>query len=305
MKRPLAVAAATVLALPLAACATDSGSTDAVAVTAELYPFAWFAEQVGGDAVEVTTLVPPGADVHGFEVSPKQVAELSAADLVIYTDGTSAAVDDAIASATPSRVVDAATIVDLIPAPTAYTEDADAEHATEDDHSSADPHTWLALDQMPLVVDAIATNLGEMAPDRADEFAANAEQLKATLADLDQQYRTGLASCERDTIVVTHPAFGYLAEAYGLGQFGISGFDEDTEPSPARIAEVGTIAEETGATTIFLANTSNPKVAEVLAADLDLRTSVLFTLAAPIDEQDYVAMAEANLTALQDGLGCS
>ncbi len=321
MKLPLAVAAATILALPLAACAPDSGaagtgstgSTGAISVTAEIYPFAWFAEQVGGNAVKVTTLVPPGSDVHGFEVSPKQVAELSDADLVIYTDGTAAAVDKAVESAKPGRVIDAATLVKRIPAPTRHAEDghAEDEHAedehAEDEHAhgSLDPHTWLALDQMPAVVDAIAADLGAIAPDRAKEFTTNAATLKATLADLDKQYRAGLASCAHDTIVVTHPAFGYLAHAYGLGQLGISGFDEDTEPSPARIAEVGAIAKKTGATTIFLANSSNPKVADVLAADLDLKTGVLFTLAAPVKQQDYVAMAKANLTALKDGLGCS
>lgn len=127
MKRTLIVAATAALALPLAACATDASAATGTTVVAEIYPFAWLAEQVGGDAVEVTTLVPPGADVHGFEVSPKQVAELSDADLVVYTDGTAAAVDDAIATAAPARTVDAATIVELLPAPTRPTEDEHTE----------------------------------------------------------------------------------------------------------------------------------------------------------------------------------
>ncbi|MCV2393911.1 zinc ABC transporter substrate-binding protein [Actinotalea sp. M2MS4P-6] len=302
MKRSfLAVPAAAALALPLTACATDSGSGSGVTVVAELYPYAWIAEQVGGDLVNVTTLVPAGTDAHTFEVSPKQVTEIGGADLVVLTGAVATAVDDAVSQAAPAHIVDAATIVDVLPASEDEHDDGDA----EEEHAAYDPHTWLAVDQLPAVVDAVAEALAAIDPDHADEFTTNAGALDSRLADLDAAYRTGLASCERDTVVVTHPAFGYLTSAYGLQQVGISGFDEDTEPSPARIQEVADIASQTGATTIFMANTSSPKVADVLASDLDLDTQVLSTITGAADGEDYISLAQDNLTALQQGLGCS
>ncbi|HMO10159.1 MAG TPA: zinc ABC transporter substrate-binding protein, partial [Actinotalea sp.] len=184
-------------------------------------------------------------------------------------------------------------------------EDHSAEGDVHDhDHGDYDPHTWLSIDQLPVLVTAVADALAEIEPASAQEFAANAEALNARLADLDEAYRTGLASCERDTVVITHPAFGYVTHAYGLQQVGISGFDEDTEPSPERVAQVATIAQESGATTIFLADTSSPKVAEVLAAELNLETAVLSSILGG-DGGDYVEQAEANLAALTEGLGCS
>lgn len=298
----LAAPVALALALPLAACGSDSAgtsSTDAVSVVAEAYPFAWIAEQVGGDYVDVATLVPANADLHTYEVSPKQITDLAAAALVVTTSGASPAADDAIEQAATGTVVDAAALIDLLPA-------SPDEHAEEEDeHGTTDPHTWLAIDQLPLVVSAVADALSAIDPDRAAEYTANAGDLEARLATLDGAYRTGLATCERDTVVVTHPAFGYVTNAYGLNQVGVSGFDEDTEPSPARLAEIGQIAQETGATTIFMANTSDPQVADALSTELGIATAVLNTLATATDGEDYIALAEANLAALEAGLGCS
>ncbi|MFV0430028.1 MAG: metal ABC transporter solute-binding protein, Zn/Mn family [Arachnia sp.] len=337
-------------ALALVGCSTPSDTTatsgpdDAVVIRTEVYAFTWIAQQVGGERVSVEQIIPTGADVHHYELSPKEVAELSETDLVVTSDGVATAVDDAVTEAQPANVIDATDYVDVLAADEhAHDEHADDEHADDEhaddehaddehaddehaddehaddehaddehaddehghDHGSFDPHTWLAIDQMPEVVTAVADTLSEIDPEGAETYAANAEAVNAELTSLDEQYRTGLATCERDTIVVTHPAFGYIANAYGFTQVGISGFDEDTEPSPARLAEVKDIAADTEATTIFLANTSNPKVADVLASELGLDTAVLDTVTGEVDGKDYLSSAEENLDALKAGLGCS
>ena len=279
-----------------------------------------FADRIkalGGDYVDVATLVPANADLHTYEVSPKQVTDLAGAALVVTTSGASPAADAAIEQAATGTVVDAAEIIDLLPAYASEDEHAEDEDAEDADHEDAededadhedgttDPHTWLAIDQLPAVVSAVADALSAIDPDHAAEYTANAGDLDSRLAALDEAYRTGLATCERDTVVVTHPAFGYVTSPYGLTQVGVSGFDEDTEPSPARLAEISEIAQETGATTIFMANTSDPQVADALSTDLGIETAVLNTLATATDGEDYIALAEANLAALEAGLGCS
>lgn len=297
------------LALAVTGCSSPDEAADgsnAVDVMTEVYAFTWIAEEIGGDRVSVTQLIPTGADVHQYEVSPRQVDDMSDADLVVLTSGAAPAVDDAVVETAPAHVVDATDHIQLLAAVTDQDEHPAGEHSEEDehDHGNFDPHTWLAIDQLPSVVDAVAESLTEIDPDGAESYASNAEALGADLADLDEAYANGLESCERDTIVVTHPAFGYIATAYGFHQMGISSFDEDTEPSPARLTEVSDIAAETGATTIFMANTSNPKVADVLATDLGLETAVLSTITDAGDGDDYLSLAEDNLATLQGGLGC-
>lgn len=291
------------LAATLAGCSADSqADTDSrLDVRAEVYAFTWVAEQVGGDRVAVTQMIPTGADVHHYEISPRELTELGVADLVVTSNGVATAVDEAIEEAAPAHLVDATEHIDLL-----WLTPLEEGHSEDDghDHGDFDSHTWLAIEQMPAVVAAIADALTEIDPAGAEEYAANAQAVTHTLTALADDYRTGLATCERESVIVTHPAFGYITDAYDLEQVGISGFDEDTEPSPARLAEIGDVAEESDSTTIFMADTSNPKVADVLASELGLDTAVLYTLTGALDGKDYVSLAEDNLTALRTALGC-
>ena len=301
MRRLLWAGPAAAVTLALTACSGAPAATSGIDVIAEIYPLAWIAEQVGGDRVDVTTLVPPGTEVHTYEVSPQQVDLIGRADLAVVSSAVSAAIDDAVTTNPPATVVDASTLVTLRPA----VADDHAEEAGGHAEAAFDPHVWLDIPELPKVVDAVAAALTRIDPDGADTYAANAKALDARLATLDQDYRTGLASCEQDTVIVTHPAFGYLAGAYGLTQVGISGFDEDTEPSPARLAEVSKVAQEHGATTVFFPDTSSSKVADVLASDLGLQVGELSTITGAADGEDYLSVSESNLEALRAGLGCS
>ncbi|WP_309135140.1 metal ABC transporter substrate-binding protein [Cellulomonas sp.] len=312
------------LAVPvLLVAGCSSGGTDGAAgddgvqVLASFYPLQFVAEQVGGDRVEVSSMTPPSAEPHDLELSPAQVAEVSSADLVVYQSGFQAAVDEAVDQSQPAHVVDATAAAGLgeggahadeAPADE-HGEDGHAEEEHGDDghqHSSGDPHFWLDPTLMPAVADAVADALAEVDPEGADTYRANAAALDERFAALDEAYATGLAACERDVIVTSHEAFGYLAERYGLEQVGISGVDPEAEPSPARLREVGEVVRSNGVTTIFFETLVSPKVAETLAADLGIETAVLDPLEGLADEdEDYVTVAEQNLDALRVALSCS
>jgi zinc transport system substrate-binding protein len=307
---PAAVSAGlTVLAL--AACSSGSGGSggsgdgDGLAVLASFYPLQYVAEQVGGDLVDVQSLTPPGAEPHDLELSPAQVDEVGRADLVVYLSDFQAAVDDAVAANPPAHVVDAAQDTELH----AAEHDQDGEEHAEDDgheHGTLDPHFWLDPTRLPAVADDVAAQLSEVDPDNADTYAANAEAFAQEMADLDQRYVDGLATCESRTIVTTHEAFSYLAERYDLEQVGISGVDPEGEPSPARLAEVGQVVRDEGVGTIFFETLASPKVAETLADELGVETAVLDPLEGLTDDtQDYVSVADANLETLRTALVCS
>ena len=309
---PLAVSAGVVLALT--ACSSPgsggsgggSGDGDGIAVLASFYPLQYVAEQVGGDLVSVDTLTPPGAEPHDLELSPAQVDEVGRADLVVYLSEFQAAVDDAVDANPPAHVVDAAQDTTLHAAE--HSEDGEEEHAEDDghEHGTLDPHFWLDPSRLPAVADDVAAQLGEIDPDHADEFQANAEAFAQRMTDLDAEYEAGLASCESRTIVTTHEAFSYLAERYDLEQVGISGVDPEGEPSPARLAEVGKVVQEEGVSTIFFETLASPKVAETLADELGVDTAVLDPLEGLTDDtQDYVSVAQANLETLRTALSCS
>jgi zinc transport system substrate-binding protein len=128
------------LALLLSGCAGPETSAK-VQVVAGLYPLAFVAEQVGGDRIEVTNLTPPAGHAHELELTARQVARVTEADLVLYIAGLQPALDEAVALAPDSvRAVDALALVPNPPAP------QDEAHEEDDGHGHAeegDPHLWL------------------------------------------------------------------------------------------------------------------------------------------------------------------
>ncbi len=313
-RHPAVLAALVAPVLALSACASTSGADGTVRALASFYPLQMVLEQVGGDRVDVDSLTPPGAEPHDVELSPAQVAALDAADLVVYQSGFQPSVDDAVAQTSPEHVVDAADRADL---ETSTHEDEHAddehaddehadEHADEHDHDGLDPHFWLDPTRLAALAGPVADALSTIDPDGEATYRANADALVDRLTDLDQEYATALATCERRVLVTSHEAFGYLADRYGLEQVGISGIDPETEPSPARLREVGDLVRDEGVTTIFFETLASPKVAQTLAADLGVETAVLDPIEGVTDDShDYFSIAEANLDALRVALSCS
>ncbi|MFD1846001.1 metal ABC transporter substrate-binding protein [Arthrobacter flavus] len=291
-----------VLALTLSACgptAGVSGDGDApLDALASFYPLQFVVQAIAGDAVDVGSVTPPGAEPHNLELSPAMVSDLAEASVVVYASGFQPAVDEAVIQVSPDHVIDVAGSANL----------QTADGSSLDDGSgtgSADPHFWLDPQRLAAVAEQVQTTLSEIDPDNAATYGANADQLTQELSALDEEYRTGLAACARDTIVVSHEAYGYLVTNYGLEQMGIAGIDPEAEPAPARVAKIQRVIEGEDVTTIFTESLVNPKVAETIAADLGIQTAVLDPLETLADpSSDYLTVMRSNLTALQEALGC-
>lgn len=309
-------------ALSLTACASGPGeaaSSDTSAgaplkVMASFYPLQYVAEQVGGDNVEVESLTPPGTEPHDLELSPAAVASLENAATVVYLAGFQPAVDEAIEQASPARALDVSEEATL---PAGHSEDdhgtdthteaAEAGHS-EEAHAEEgqDLHFWLDPERLAHTAHAVADELADADPANAATYEANAEALSGKLTALDEDFSQGLATCKTRTIVVSHEAYGYLAAKYNLVQAGISGLAPETEPSPARLAEIGQVVKDQGVGTIFTETLVNPKVAETLAADLNVNTAVLDPLEGLADNSsDYEKVMRSNLEALRTALDCA
>ena len=312
---PLLVAGGCGGATPAGSGADPGGEGDRLTVVTAFYPFQFVAERVAGDRATVTSLTSPGAEPHDLELTPRQVASVSTADLVVYERTFQAAVDEAVDQSGNEHVLDTATAVPLRPLATAEHEHEE-EHAgedghaedghTEEEHGGLDPHVWLDPTQLSTITAAVADRLASLDPEHASQYRANAGALETELADLDSDFREGLASCRRTEFVTTHAAFGYLAQRYGLEQVGITGLSPDAEPSPARIAEVQQEAEEHGITTVFYETLVSPDIARAIAGDLGLATDVLDPVEGITDAsrgRDYVAVMRANLAALEKANG--
>lgn len=319
MKSHAVATLATVLslsALSLSGCAAfsdDSGagetvsSADEIRVAAAFYPLAYVAERIGGGDADVANLTTAGGEPHDLELSPQQTAEVARANLVVYLHGFQPSVDDAVETAAEGATFDVSEAVALRPAAEHGHEEEGEEHAEEEhDHGDSDPHFW----QDPLLMadfgDALAEQLAEISPDRAEDFRANAADLRADLEDLDAAYAEGLSGCARHAVVVAHDAFGYLSR-YGLEFEPIAGLSPDAEPTPADLAHLHEVIEEEGVTTVFYESLVSPAIAEQLADDTGADVGVLDPIEGLSDktiDEDYLSLMEQNLGALEEANGC-
>ena len=314
MTRPL-LAIGVAVAAVLAGCGSeDAGSSGsgALPVAASFYPLQWATQQIGGDLVDVTSLTPPGAEPHDLELTPKQVAGLSDAALVVYASGFQPAVDDAVAQTASGTGFDVAPFADLTIAATgeAGDEHAEEDHADEedaDDHGAMDPHFWLDPVRFEQVVRAIGDRLAEVDPDHAADYAAGTDSLVDDLASLDEEFSTGLADCSQTHLVTSHTAFAYLADRYDLEQVGISGVNPDIEPDAATLKRISELVEEQGITTIYTETLASPALAETVARETGATTAVLDPVGGLTDASagsDYLEIMRSNLSTLQEGQQC-
>jgi zinc transport system substrate-binding protein len=292
-----------ILSSTLAACAsacarnqTSSGGRPVVVTS--FYPLEFAARQVGGARFDVLDLTPPGVEPHDLELSPDQVDELLSADVVLYLgEGFQPAVEDAVRSRGGDQVT-----VDLLRAfGSTLRPGAEGE--------PVDPHVWLDPVLMERIVSQTRAALSRAEPSRRAEFARNAARLQTRLSALDRAYRAGLTGCQRDVIVTSHAAFGYLGSRYGLRQEPISGISPEAEPDPKRLAEIEDLVRRDHITTIFTEELVSPRVAETIARETGVRTEVLSPLESltPAEQQagdDYLSVMRANLAKLRAALGC-
>ena len=310
--------AAALSTLALTACSTsDSGAPDGdgLRVVASFYPMEFLAERIGGEHVDVTGLTAPGVEPHDLELSPRQTAELTDADLVVYLAGFQPAVDDAIEQSGAAHVVEVSSFTELVEHGDHEDheghedpEDADGHegHDHGHDHGGLDPHVWLDPVKYAEIAQGVGDALAEADPGHAAAYERNTERLVEELHALDEEFAEGLADTATDTFITTHAAFGYLAERYGLHEEAIAGLDPESEPSGARMRELHRIAEEDGVTTVFFETLASDETARTLADDLGLRTGVLDPVEGISGESpgdDYFAVMRANLQALREALG--
>ena len=314
MKKKLSILAAiTSLGLILSGCSSTESNNEAagIKVVAAMYPLEFVATSIGGNLVSVENFTPPGVEPHDLELTPSQIVTLDDADLLLYIAGFQPALEEAAQQSAPANSLDLLSLagLNLLTA----TEDghdhgAEEDHADEEAHSDeemvSDPHVWLDPERLIVVAKAVAAKFSEVDPDNSSIFATNLAKFVAELEVLDQKFLTGLASCERDLIVTSHAAFGYLADAYGLTQEPIAGLSPDSEPTPKRLNEISKEAKADGTTTIFFETLASPKIAQTLADDLNIEAAVLDPLEGIGEGQTYFSIMESNLIALQKALNC-
>src|SRR3954470_16920546 len=196
----VAVAAALALSGCAGARAADRPTDGRLSVVASFYPLEYAAQRVGGDRVDVSDLTKAGAEPHDLELSPRQVASVVDADLVVHLRGFQPSVDSAVDLDAPEHALDVAPAARL-------DRQLTDEQANGRLGTGVDPHFWLDPTRLADVGDALARRFASVAPTHAADYEQRAAGLGRDLEALDAQFRSGLAHCATRYLVTGHQAF--------------------------------------------------------------------------------------------------
>jgi zinc/manganese transport system substrate-binding protein len=303
---------------------------DHLKVVASFSILADWAKQVGGDHVDVASIVPADGDAHTFDPNPSTVASIADAD-VIFTIGPSfdGWMDDVIASSgTDATVVAMMEALDVHEPRHAGHDDhadddhdddhADDEHAegsTVDDghdHGDDDPHIWGDAMLAAAAADVIGATLAEADPGNADAYAANTDAYVAELEELDGWIHEQVGSIPQENrkIVTSHDTLRYYAAAYGFEIIGTalgSLSTESGDPSAGDIAALVGQIEEAGVPAIFAENVMNPNLMQAIADEAGVELAPpLYSdaLSGPDgDAATYIDLMRANTSIIVTALG--
>lgn len=334
-------AACLVLMLVLAGCgqgtvpSTEPEAPKKLSVYTSLYPYQFFAEQIGGGRVEVHNLVPPGAEPHEFEPTPKDVVKLDEADVFVYNGaGFERWIDQVLKAIDTSDmvIVKATEHVNLLSSPGedghsgkphgaagerpnvdgagAHGNKAKAEpgHTDERGNGPYDPHVWLDPVRAKDIARAIRDAFVRVDPEGKATYDENYRKLAEELDRLHAEYEAAVKQAPRKEIIVSHSAFGYLADRYGLKQIAISGLSPSDEPSQKELQEILALAKAHHAKYILFETLVSNKVAEVVREEIGAEALTLNPLEGLSKEdvakgKDYFTVMRENLAVLKKALG--
>jgi len=279
----------------------QAGKADVVVTTFALYDIA---RHLLEQDAEVAMLIPFGRDVHTFEPTPQDMIRVEKCRLFLYSGAGLEPWAEPFESFGNAK--DMSRYVRLHEGGHAHHDETAEMH--DDDHHGADPHYWLDIDNMIALVKASEQLFTSAFPalDAGKLRERGAAYIKR-LETLDTLYRKRLSGCGLDTIVVSHNAFGYLAERYGFHVEAVTGLSPDTMPNAKTMAQLTDTVREHGIKTLFYESFVSDKLVASLAAETGVRVDVLQPLANITADEigaDYFRLMNANLLKLHDALEC-
>ena len=253
-----------------------------------------FVRNVGGERVNVTTLVGPNGDVHVYTPPPADAKKIADASLVVIngfglegwlprllqSSGSKAPIVTATKGIVPLRL-----------------------------GSDADPHAWQSVANAKAYVANIREALVGADPADAELFRANAERYSAELDALDRDVRAAVAQIppDRRKVISTHNAFGYFAAVYGIEFIAPEGVSTESEPSARDIARIIAQIKSARIPAVFLENISDPRLMRQIAAETGAKVGGTLFSDALTDEKGpcptYIEMVRHNIKALTSALG--
>ena len=293
-----------------AACGSepDEPADGKITVVTTTYPLTFMARRIGGSRVSVVQLIKSGVEAHDFEPVPSNVRTIASADIFFYNHPAFEPWALAAATASGSRSGGTAQSNAI---QTVILESEGEDHGSQEvNDADFDPHVWLNPLRAQEQAERIAAALVTDDPEGSLEYVRNSDGLEAELRGLDELIARRLSDCALGTAVVSHLAYGHMAERYGFNQLGLAGLSPEFESGPSHIASVIRQIDELGIRYILQEPIASDRLAETVAAEAGVDILIMHPLAVrTFDEAkagaDYFSIMQANSEVLAMALQCS
>lgn len=275
-----------IILLSIFGCNNNKNSSGKLQIYASVYPIYDFAKKIGGDKIEVYNMTKAGAEPHDFEITSKDMANLSKADLFVYNGGGMEHWIDTVKDALKDlKYIDASSNIN--------------------NQNNLDPHFWLSPINAKIQIENIKNGLIEIDIDNKEYYESNYNLYANRLDELNNKIKDSLSNIKNRNLIITHPAFGHFCKEYSLNQIAIARDEAD----PKAMADIITFIKNNNVKAIFYEEFSSSKLVDSIKNEVGNELKIL-TLN-PIESlsedninagEDYFSIMEKNLIALTNGL---
>lgn len=284
---------------PIASSSVSSsaaGNGKKLSVSVSFNAMKEFAEAIGKDKVEVSTIIPDGMEPHDFEPKAQDLVALSSANVFIYNGlGMEAWAEKAISAANNTALiaVDASAGADAI---------QNTDPAEVSEHGQYDPHLWLSIKGAKTELENIKNAFVQADPANKSYYETNYQDYTAQLDTLYQEYSEKFKTVESKSFVTGHAAFGYLCRDFGLEQNSVEDVFAEGEPTAQQLTELVDYCRTNHVTTVFAEEMASPEVSNTLASEVGATVQTIYTVESAEDNLSYLQRMESNLSKIYDSL---
>lgn len=271
-----------------------------------VYPIQYIVERIGGHSLNTYSTFPPGVDAHSYEPTIRTMTSLAKSDAFIYMGGGMEGFSETISNALRNENVK---LIELGRHEVLYETVHHHKHEEEltqeknhdgHHHGEHDPHIWIDPIRMIEMAHLVLEVLIELNPNQAALYSENFYLLKNDLIELDMQYMEMIKKKSDPKILVSHAAFGYWEERYGIQQFAINGISSTVEPSQKDLVQIIKQAEESNFNFVIFEQNTSSKVSTIIQDYINADSLTIHNLAVLTEEDlnrndDYLTLMRKNL----------
>lgn len=314
MKRKLLLSLSLIAALALTGCGKSEGKQkedkDVLDIYTTVYPLEYFTETIGGEFVNVETVYPPGTDEHTFDPSQKDIVGMANSDLFFYIGYN---LEGFVTKAEPILKGEGVTTVAVGETVSVdeHDEEHDHEHGEADDdghdHGSVNPHLWLDPIYSIQMAETVKDELTKQMPEQESYFTLRFNELSDKLKALDKQFAKTIKAGRTNKVIVSHSAYGYWEDRYGLEQIGVTGLTSSNEPSQKQLASIVSMAKDEDLHYVIFEQNISSKLTEIIQKEMGAEALEFHNLSVLTDKdieagEDYFSLMENNIKTLQTAL---